>query len=323
DRYRRDRTTPRRGWTRVVRPLAGGADRRQGRGRRAQPAAALWQRLPDRLSRERADRRRGIRHRLSGGGARRSAARREALCARRRRSRRSRPQDLPCRPPGRALRRAADAREYGAEGDRRGAARHRSRRKSGAAWIQDIDLLARVSPEAADLAIAGIRPRFEDAFGRVSSGEMENDGLNRLVLAAGLSWHQVVILRLYAKVLRQAGSTFSQAYMEDALAAHPAIAGLLVALFERQFNPAAQARNGGTGDVADVEGIVAAIEQRLDDVANLDEDRILRSFLLLVRKSLRTNYYQRTPAGQAKPYLSVKLASLEIDLLPAPRPLVE
>ena len=195
--------------------------------------------------------------------------------------------------------------------------------KSGAAWIQDIDLLARVSPEAADLAIAGIRPRFEDAFGRVSSGEMENDGLNRLVLAAGLSWHQVVILRLYAKVLRQAGSTFSQAYMEDALAAHPAIAGLLVALFERQFDPAAQARNGGTGDVADVEGIVAAIEQRLDDVANLDEDRILRSFLLLVRKSLRTNYYQRTPAGQAKPYLSVKLASLEIDLLPAPRPLVE
>ena len=195
--------------------------------------------------------------------------------------------------------------------------------KPGAAWIQDFDLLARVSPETADLAIAEIRPRFEEAFGHVSSGEMENDGLNRLVLAAGLSWRQVVVLRLYAKFLRQAGSTFSQAYMEDTLAAHPAIARLLVTLFERQFDPAAQAKKNAADDAAAVESIVEAIGQHLDAVANLDEDRILRGFLLLVQKSLRTNYYQRNAAGEAKSYLSVKLASQEIDLLPAPRPLVE
>jgi glutamate dehydrogenase len=194
--------------------------------------------------------------------------------------------------------------------------------KSGAAWIQDFDLLARTVPETPDLAIDEIRPRFEEAFGRIWSGEMENDGLNRLVLAAGLSWRQVVILRLYTKFLRQAGSAFSQAYMEQALTVHPAIAGLLVALFERQFDPAAQAGDK-TADVAAAQSIVAAIEQHLDAVANLDEDRILRSFLLLVQKSLRTNHYQRDAEGKPKSYLSVKLASQEIDLLPAPRPLVE
>jgi glutamate dehydrogenase len=195
--------------------------------------------------------------------------------------------------------------------------------KAGAAWIQDFDLLARALPETTDLAIAEVRPRFEEAFGRVWSGEMENDGLNRLVLAAGLSWRQVVILRLYTKFLRQAGSTFSQAYMEQALVVHPAIAGLLVALFERQFDPAAQLGDNRAADLAATQSIVAAIEQQLDAVSNLDEDRILRSFLLLVQKSLRTNYYQRDAAGRPKSYLSVKLASIEIDLLPAPRPLVE
>ena len=50
------------------------------------------------------------------------------------------------------------------------------------------------------------------------TGAVENDGFNRLVLAAGLSARQATILRLYCKVLRQAGSTFSQSYMEDTLA---------------------------------------------------------------------------------------------------------
>jgi glutamate dehydrogenase len=165
--------------------------------------------------------------------------------------------------------------------------------KTGAAWIQDFDLLARVATESVGPAIAEVRPRFEEAFGQIWSGEMENDGFNRLVLAAGLTARQIVILRLYAKFLRQASSTFSQAYMEQTLAAHPTIAGYLVALFERQFDPAAQTKKTNPNGSASAETIVGSIEQLLDAVANLDEDRILRSFLLLVRKSLRTNSAQR------------------------------
>ena len=196
--------------------------------------------------------------------------------------------------------------------------------QSGAAWIQDFDLTVRVATPTAGLAIAEVRPRFEEAFSQIWLGEMENDGLNRLVLAAGLTARQVVILRLYAKFLRQAGSAFSQAYMEDTLAAHPAITRYLIALFERQFDPAAQGNREAAGDsAASAANIAEAIGHLLDEVANLDEDRILRSFLLLVQKSLRTNYYQRDAAGAPKSYLSVKLASREIDLLPAPRPLVE
>ena len=39
----------------------------------------------------------------------------------------------------------------------------------------------------------------------------------------GLTWREVVILRAYAKYLRQAGIAFSQAYMEQTLAANAKI----------------------------------------------------------------------------------------------------
>ncbi|HYM03625.1 MAG TPA: NAD-glutamate dehydrogenase, partial [Stellaceae bacterium] len=169
-----------------------------------------------------------------------------------------------------------------------------------------------------EVDVARDRARFEEAFQRLWAGAMENDGLNRLVLGAGLAWRQVVVLRLYLKVLRQAGSAYSQAYMEDALAEHPAIARGLVALFERRFDLEGEE----TRDVEETR-LAASLERALDDVKSLDADRILRSFLLLVRKSLRTNYFQRDAKGEAKPYLSVKLASREIELFPLPRPLYE
>ncbi len=52
-------------------------------------------------------------------------------------------------------------------------------------------------------------------------------------------------------------------------------------------------------------------------MTSLDDDRILHALLSLVRHSLRTNFFQN------RPYISVKLASAELDLLPLPRPLVE
>jgi glutamate dehydrogenase len=165
---------------------------------------------------------------------------------------------------------------------------------------------------------APIRERFEEALVALWTGRVENDGFNRLVLAAGLSARQVTVLRLYAKVLRQAGTPFSQAYLEDALSSHPDIARRLVRLFETRFDPARTA-DSSLAAIAEIQ----AIDHALDQVGSLDEDRILRNYLTLVLKSLRTNYYQTLPSGEAKPYLAVKLASSEIDVMPLPRPLFE
>jgi glutamate dehydrogenase len=184
-----------------------------------------------------------------------------------------------------------------------------------AAWIHEFQLDGVSLLTTVSLAV---RARFEEALVAVWTGRVENDAFNRLVLAGGLSARQITVLRLYAKVLRQAGVAFSQAYMEDALSAHPEIARRLVQLFEIRFDPA-RTGNPSLSVIAEVQ----AIDHALDAVQSLDEDRILRSFLTLVLKTVRTNYYQRLPSGETKSYLAVKLASSGIDLIPVPRPLFE
>ena len=85
-------------------------------------------------------------------------------------------------------------------------------------WIYDFGLQHDLG---AELRVEELRETFQHAFEQVWRGEAENDGFNRLVLAARLTAREITILRAIAKYLRQAGSTFSQAYMEDALAEHP------------------------------------------------------------------------------------------------------
>jgi glutamate dehydrogenase len=188
-------------------------------------------------------------------------------------------------------------------------------RDGGAVWIHEFTLGAGCVPPALS---AELRRKFEEALLAVWTGAVESDGFNRLVLAAGLSAREATVLRLYCKVLRQAGSAFSQAYMEDTLARHPDIAVRLVRLFERRFDPA-----GGAGRDRDEAGERQAIEAALDAVESLDEDRILRAFLSLILATVRTNYCQRLPSGAVKPALAVKLAAHSVELFPPPRPLYE
>ncbi len=170
------------------------------------------------------------------------------------------------------------------------------------------------------------RTLFAEALRAVWDGYNEIDGFNNLVLAAGLTWRQATVLRAYAKYARQGGSPFALDYIEEALRSNVDITRLLVELFESRFDP-------GRGDralAADAEARVAkveAIEERLatalDDVVSLDHDRILRSYRTLVRATLRTNFFQRTDAGEVYDYISFKLEPSAIPDLPEPRPRFE
>ncbi len=170
-----------------------------------------------------------------------------------------------------------------------------------------------------------VRSRFEDAFRAVWSGRAESDGFNALVLQAGLTWRQVVVLRTVAKYLRQTASTFSQDYVESALRAHAEIAGSLVELFETRFDPAAfPASPAGMEKRAKRQrSIVSGIKEALDAVSSLDHDRIIRALLGVILASLRTNFYQVDEAGEPKPYVSIKLNPKKVPDLPAPRPMYE
>jgi glutamate dehydrogenase len=186
----------------------------------------------------------------------------------------------------------------------------------GPVWIHDFGIVY-TGPEG-DLDISRVRDIFQEAFAAILRGEAESDGFNRLVLRARLTWRQIVVLRAYCKYLRQTRLTFSQEYMEQALANNPQIARWLGELFESRFDPT-QPENSETR----AEELRERLGESIDQVANLDEDRILRSFLGMVQASLRTNFYQTGLGGQPKPYLSFKLDPTQVPSLPKPRPMFE
>ena len=192
-------------------------------------------------------------------------------------------------------------------------------------WIHDFGMLHGEGP---DFDSDRIDEKFRQAFARIWSGEVENDGFNRLVLRAGIGWREIVVLRAYCKYLRQAGVTFSESYMQDALAANPRIAAMLVELFHVRHDPVRQVETPHPKDAAMEQldaslEVMTRIEAALDEVANLDEDRILRSYIGVIRATLRTNYFQRRPDGDPKPYVSFKLDPHRIPELPEPRPKYE
>jgi glutamate dehydrogenase len=182
-------------------------------------------------------------------------------------------------------------------------------------WINDFGLVHEAQGE---LQTEQVKEIFQDAFARAWRGTVEDDGFNRLVLRAQLTWREITILRAYCKYLRQTGTTFSQNYMEQTLAANPHIARLLVELFKARLDPGRQERAE-----EETERLKEEIKEALEAVVSLDEDRILTSFLNVTLATLRTNYFQSTPEGEPKPYLSFKLDPTGIPELPLPRPMFE
>jgi glutamate dehydrogenase len=180
-------------------------------------------------------------------------------------------------------------------------------------WIYDFGLTYRGEE---DLQTDLVREAFQDAFIRVWSGDAESDGYNRLVLRAGLTWHETTVVRAIGRYLRQAGTTFSDRYVELALATNPRVARMLIDLFRARFEP-------GRADAGAAERLVEQIVEAIDAVESLDQDRILRNFLDVVQAMLLTNFFQRTAGGGRKPSLSFKLDPSRLPWLPQPRPRFE
>ncbi len=182
-------------------------------------------------------------------------------------------------------------------------------------WVYDFGLRYTPTPLTPD---ESVKPLFQEAFAAVWRGEAESDGLNALVLAAGLTWRQVAVVRAYAKYMRQAGTPFSQDYIQQCLLGNLAVTRGLVRLFEGRFDPTLAGDPQRRQELVD--GLAEEVRAALDEVASLDQDRILRTVLSLIMATVRTNAFQLDPSGSPKGYLSFKLDPHQIPELPAPRP---
>ncbi|NOQ14356.1 MAG: NAD-glutamate dehydrogenase [Methyloprofundus sp.] len=180
-------------------------------------------------------------------------------------------------------------------------------------WIHDFGL---DYEQVAELNIEALKPRFQKAFEQCWEGRVENDGFNALVMSAGLTWRDINILRALYFYLRQIGIAFSQSYVEKTLVHNACVVKLLVKLFSQRFN------NKSAFELDMGESIVE-IENLIEQVKSLDEDRILRRYLNLILAAERTNFFKETVDELGVPYFSIKFNSARIDGIPSPVPFVE
>lgn len=181
-------------------------------------------------------------------------------------------------------------------------------------WIMDFTMIYKLN-DGFNLEQAQLL--FQRAFANTWSGALEDDGFNRLILGSGIEGRKVVIIRAYAKYMRQIGTSFSVEYVANTMASFPDISALLIDLFEQKFSPALKRNNKR------IETIQNSIVERLDGVSNLDDDRIIRRYLDLINATLRTNFYQHDEQGNDKSYVSFKLLPELIPDMPLPLPKFE
>ncbi|MGA7205000.1 MAG: NAD-glutamate dehydrogenase [Specibacter sp.] len=152
-----------------------------------------------------------------------------------------------------------------------------------------------------------------DAFGAATTGASESDPFDRLVLTEGMDWRQIVILRSYAKYLRQMGNTNSYGFIATTLLHNVTVTRTLVELFEARFDPQGEEATRGQR----LDEVRERLNAALESVPTLDADRILRTIANLLEATLRTNYYR------GRDYLSMKFDPAKINGLPFPRPMFE
>jgi glutamate dehydrogenase len=183
-------------------------------------------------------------------------------------------------------------------------------------WIQDFEL---EHPRGIRIDLETDGPRFKTTFAHVWAGDVDNDGFNRLVLAADLDWREATVLRTYARWFVQLGLPLSQAYVEEALASNPAAAGHLLKLFVARFDPALSAAQRRGAETAQRR----ALDRLLAGVTRIDDDRILRAFLAAIDATLRTNYFRTDAAGEPRPFLALKIDPRRVAEVPLPKPMFE
>ena len=188
----------------------------------------------------------------------------------------------------------------------------------GPMWVHDFELLA-LATDA--IEVDAVKPLFEESFLRVADGSVENDEFNRLVLRAGLAADEVLVLRAYAKYLRQIRFALTPAFIEGTFNNHPRIARQLVQLFRRRFEPGA-GRPAGERQT-DCEAVAQEILQALEEVENLNEDRVLRQYLALIQATTRTNFWRTNDKGERRAFLSFKFDPSKVPGLPEPKPMFE
>jgi len=150
-----------------------------------------------------------------------------------------------------------------------------------------------------------------DALEAVFTGQMTDDGLNQLVLAAGVPWRAVDMIRGYLGYARQLGLHYTKVRIEEILLAQPALVQQLWTYFHARFDPDLS----GDRQKAMAEA-QETFEAQVRGLRAHDQDVTFRTVFNLIESTLRTNFYRQ---DRIEHYISFKIDCARVWQMPEPR----
>lgn len=145
-----------------------------------------------------------------------------------------------------------------------------------------------------------------------------NDNLNSLIVKSTLSLKEVVVLRVYTKILWQIIQFTTRKHIFDYLCRAPEITENLYKYFDTKFNPSVKLSKAKR--ISELAKIESSFRAKLQLVSDITQDRVLRSIFHLMANSLRTNFYHNNKSHNA---ISIKLDSGKVEFMERPRPMFE
>ena len=191
---------------------------------------------------------------------------------------------------------------------------HRIKRSEGKV-ISIIDFTVSLYKEP-DYTLDEFKENFIHAITDVTKGSGENDGFNKLIILGNFDLRTINIFRSYSKYLRQVKYRYSQEHIENTLINQIDIAKKLVSLFNLYHHP----ENNNSEEANQVENDIIAALLSVNDIV---EDNIIRRLMLLVKSTLRTNYFQLNEDNAHKDYITLKINPTLLPDMPQPVPLVD
>ena len=158
-----------------------------------------------------------------------------------------------------------------------------------------------------------LKQYIEDALHAMDREQVDDDLLNALIVYSQMSWQEVVIIRAYAKYLKQIMFPYAFSTIAQTMLNNSEIAKQLVWFFYAKFG---SIHSLSEDELSTLQG---SILDNINRVDSLVEDTTLRTYLELINATKRTNYF----LSETRPYVSLKIASGEVSKLPLPKPFRE
>ena len=151
----------------------------------------------------------------------------------------------------------------------------------------------------------------EEMIIAVLEHRIESDILNSLVILTGMDYRSIDFLRAIRNYIEQLNITISRASINSTLVNNYKISKELISYIAEKFNPAIKVRNH-----ENKEKILLTL---VDKVESINDDKILRCFIEVIKNILRCNLYIKPK----KDCISFKVNSKNISFMVEPKPLYE